>query len=343
MLMNNKKRKLLLNLPFLVLLLAGTIYAIRNRHTEIMFQQEEGAVFGTFYHVTYQYPTSLHKEIKAELEKVDASLSTFNKNSVISRINRNEDVLPDSMFLHVFRLAEKISKRTNGAFDITVAPLVNAWGFGFKNQKDITDGQIDSLRSLVGFEKVKLENGKVIKEDARIILDCSAIAKGYGSDAVARLLDRHGIKNYMIEIGGEIVVKGLSPKDRKWKVGISKPVDDTLNVNNEIQTLLNITDMGLATSGNYRNFYYKNGKKYAHTIDPKSGYPVQHSILSSTVLAPDCATADAYATAFMVMGLDEAKKVLQNTPELQACLIYADEKGKNQIYVTSGLQNIMEN
>ncbi len=341
--MNNKKRKLLLNLPFLVLLLAGTIYAIRNRHTEIMFQQEEGAVFGTFYHVTYQYPTSLHKEIKAELEKVDASLSTFNKNSVISRINRNEDVLPDSMFLHVFRLAEKISKRTNGAFDITVAPLVNAWGFGFKNQKDITDGQIDSLRSLVGFEKVKLENGKVIKEDARIILDCSAIAKGYGSDAVARLLDRHGIKNYMIEIGGEIVVKGLSPKDRKWKVGISKPVDDTLNVNNEIQTLLNITDMGLATSGNYRNFYYKNGKKYAHTIDPKSGYPVQHSILSSTVLAPDCATADAYATAFMVMGLDEAKKVLQNTPELQACLIYADEKGKNQIYVTSGLQNIMEN
>ncbi len=308
-----------------------------------MFQQEEGAVFGTFYHVTYQYPTSLHKEIKAELEKVDASLSTFNKNSVISRINRNEDVLPDSMFLHVFRLAEKISKRTNGAFDITVAPLVNAWGFGFKNQKDITDGQIDSLRSLVGFEKVKLENGKVIKEDARIILDCSAIAKGYGSDAVARLLDRHGIKNYMIEIGGEIVVKGLSPKDRKWKVGISKPVDDTLNVNNEIQTLLNITDMGLATSGNYRNFYYKNGKKYAHTIDPKSGYPVQHSILSSTVLALDCATADAYATAFMVMGLDEAKKVLQNTPELQACLIYADEKGKNRIYVTSGLQNIMEN
>ncbi len=341
--MNNKKRKLLLNLPFLVLLLAGTIYAIRNRHTEIMFQQEEGAVFGTFYHVTYQYPTSLHKEIKAELEKVDASLSTFNKNSVISRINRNEDVLPDSMFLHVFRLAEKISKRTNGAFDITVAPLVNAWGFGFENQKDITDGQIDSLRSLVGFEKVKLENGKVIKEDARIILDCSAIAKGYGSDAVARLLDRHGIKNYMIEIGGEIVVKGLSPKDRKWKVGISKPVDDTLNVNNEIQTLLNITDMGLATSGNYRNFYYKNGKKYAHTIDPKSGYPVQHSILSSTVLALDCATADAYATAFMVMGLDEAKKVLQNTPELQACLIYADEKGKNRIYVTSGLQNIMEN
>ena len=145
----------------------------------------------------------------------------------------------------------------------------------------------------------------------------------------------------MIEIGGEIVVKGLSPKEQKWKVGINKPIDDSLNVNNEIQTILNVTDLGIATSGNYRNFYYKNGKKYAHTIDPHTGYPVQHSILSSTVVAKDCATADAYATAFMVMGLEQAKKILQSTPDIQAYLIYADEKGKNQVYTTPALQTMM--
>ena len=187
-----------------------------------------------------------------------------------------------------------------------------------------------------------MENGKVVKQDSRVILDCSAIAKGYGSDAVARLFDRKGIRNYMIEIGGEIVVKGLSPKEQKWKVGINKPIDDSLNVNNEIQTILNVTDLGIATSGNYRNFYYKDGKKYAHTIDPHTGYPVQHSILSSTVLAKDCATADAYATAFMVLGLEQAKKILQSTPDIQAYLIYADEKGKNQVYTTPALQTMMD-
>ena len=145
----------------------------------------------------------------------------------------------------------------------------------------------------------------------------------------------------MIEIGGEIVVKGLNQKGQKWKVGINKPVDDSLSVNNEIQTILNVSGVGIATSGNYRNFYYKDGKKYAHTIDPHSGYPVQHSILSATVLAKNCATADAYATAFMVLGLDEAKQVLQAHPELQAYLIYADEQGKNQIYTTPALDTLI--
>lgn len=340
--MNDKRKKLRWQLPFLILLVIGTIYAIRSPHSNIPFQREEGAIFGTFYHVTYQCDSSLQKEIEAELRKVDVSLSPFNKESVISRINRNEEVTPDSMFVHVFQLAKTISEHTYGAFDITVAPLVNAWGFGFKNGQDLTPAQIDSILSFVGFEKVALENGKIVKQDPRVILDCSAIAKGYGSDAVARLFDCKGIRNYMIEIGGEIVVKGLSPKEQKWKVGINKPIDDSLNVNNEIQTILNVTDLGIATSGNYRNFYYKDGKKYAHTIDPHTGYPVQHSILSSTVLAKDCATADAYATAFMVLGLEQAKKILQSTPDIQAYLIYADEKGKNQVYTTPALQTMMD-
>lgn len=340
--MNENKRKLYWQLPFLVLLIAGTIYAIRTQSDSIPFQQEEGAVFGTFYHVTYQCDSSLQNEIKAELKKVDESLSPFNKNSVISKINRNEDVTPDSMFTHVFQLAEEIHANTRGAFDITVAPLVNAWGFGFKNSPAITPEQIDSLLQFVGFDKVRLIDHKVVKTDSRVILDCGAIAKGYGSDVIARLFDSKGIRNYMIEIGGEIVVKGLSPKEKEWKVGINKPIEDSLNVSNEIQTILNVTDMAIATSGNYRNFYYKDGKKYAHTIDPKSGYPVQHSILSSTVLAQDCATADAYATAFMVLGLEEARKVLEAHPEIQAYLIYADEKGANQVYMTPGLETMTE-
>ena len=295
--MDNKKKKLRWQLPFLLFLIIGSIYIIRNQQQPIPFQKEEGAIFGTFYHVTYQYDSSLKKEIEAELQKVDASLSPFNKASIITKINNNEDVLPDSMFIEVFQLAKEISANTNGAFDITVAPLVNLWGFGFKNSQEVTAEQIDSILQFVGFR--------------------------------------------MIEIGGEIVVKGLNQKGQKWKVGINKPVDDSLSVNNEIQTILNVSGVGIATSGNYRNFYYKDGKKYAHTIDPHSGYPVQHSILSATVLAKNCATADAYATAFMVLGLDEAKQVLQAHPELQAYLIYADEQGKNQIYTTPALDTLI--
>lgn len=327
---------------FLILLIIGTAYAIRSRQDAAPFRKNEGGVFGTFYHIAYRYGSDLQNEIEAELQKVDASLSPFNKTSVITRINNNEDVVPDSMFLHVFNIAKEISTNTNGAFDITVAPLVNAWGFGFKNEAGVTPELIDSLRRFVGFDKISLKDGKVVKQDPRTILDCSAIAKGYGCDAIARLLDRKGIKDYMIEIGGEIVAKGMNPENRKWRVGINKPVEDSLSMDNEIETILELTDIGMATSGNYRNFYYKDGKKYAHTINPHSGYPVQHSILSSTVLAGNCATADAYATAFMVMGLEEAKKVLAAHPEIQAYFIYADKDGNNRTFMTQGIKNLIK-
>ncbi len=339
--MDNKRKKLRWQLPFLLLLVIGTIYVIRTNRQAAPYQQEEGAVFGTFYHVTYQCDSSLQHEIESELRKVDASLSPFNTASVISRINRNEEVTPDSMFTHVFRLAKEISGYTQGAFDITVAPLVNAWGFGFKNEKNISHEMIDSLLQFVGFRKIDLVNGQIVKQDPRVILDCSAIAKGYGSDVIAQTFDRKGITNYMVEIGGEIVVKGVNPKGEKWKVGINKPVEDSLGTAGGVQTILHLTDAAVATSGNYRNFYYRDGKKYAHTIDPHSGYPVQHSILSSTVLTKDCATADAYATAFMVLGLEESKKVLDAHPEIQAYFIYADEKGENKTYMTPGVETLV--
>ena len=333
-----KKNKLYWQLPLLLFLIIGTVFIVRQQRST-PYQHDEGQVFGTFYHITYQNDSSLNNEILAELAKVDSALSMFNKQSVISRINRGEDVKTNEMFDTVFNLAENISNDTDGAFDITVAPLVNVWGFGFKTGNPPTKAVIDSLRSIVGYRKVTLKDGHVRKSDQRVMLDCSAIAKGYGCDVVAALLRRHGIDNYMVEIGGEVVTQGISEKRLPWKIGVTKPTDDSLAIDKELQTVLNVKNMAMATSGNYRNFYYKNGKKYAHTIDPKTGYPVQHNILSATVLAKHCAEADAYATSFMVMGLDGAKRILEKHGELMAYLIYADKNGNMQVWYSPSMKD----
>lgn len=322
------KYKKIIKLAFLAFLIVGTVVIIRQQHST-PFQHDSGYIFGTTYNITYQSNKNLKGEIEAELLQVDSALSMFNKASIISKVNANKPVELGKMFPEVFTLAQNISKETNGAFDITVAPLVNEWGFGFKKGVEPTDYVIDSLRQIVGYKKVSLKGNKIMKADPRIMLDCSGIAKGFGSDCVARLLRKKGIENFMVEIGGEIVASGLSEKRVPWKIGVTKPVDDSTQQQNELQTVLNVTDMAMATSGNYRNFYYKGGRKYAHTIDPKTGRPVQHNILSATVLAKDCATADAYATAFMVLGLDGAKKVLAQHTDLMAYLICSDKNGKN--------------
>lgn len=316
---------------FLLLLIIGTVVVIvQQRNTP--YQHNEGFVFGTMYHITYQYDKDLQQQIEAEMKKVDNALSTFNKQSVISLVNQNKPVVLNDMFTDVFTMAERISEDTEGAFDITVAPMVNAWGFGFKAGTPPTPHAIDSLKAIVGYRKVRLDKGKIVKQDPRTMLDCSAIAKGYGVDVVADYLRQQGVKNFIVEIGGEIVSSGISEKRLPWKIGVTKPTDDSLSQDQELQTVLNVTDRAMATSGNYRNFYYKDGKKYAHTIDPKTGYPVQHSILSATVLADRCATADAYATSFMVMGLEKTKAVAARHPELMVYIIYANEKGQNQVW-----------
>lgn len=303
------------------------------------YQHNKGFIFGTVYNITYQSDKNFEKEIIRELDKVDASLSPFNEKSIISKINRNEEAVVDNYFYDVFNLAMQISEDTNGAFDITVAPIVNAWGFGFKSGSSPTSQYIDSLKQFIGYKKVRIDKDKhVVKQDERIMLDCSAIAKGYGSDVVARLFNAKGIKNYMIEIGGEIVASGLSEKRLPWKIGITKPSEDSLGTSNELQTILNITDCAMATSGNYRNFYYKNGKRYAHTIDPRTGYPIQHNILSATVIAKSCAQADAYATSFMVLGLEEAKKILERHPQLLAYLIYTNKDNEYEVWHSPALK-----
>lgn len=361
-------KKTILKTAFLVALIVGTVLIIRENSRKT-YQRDEGKIFGTFYHITYQSGENLHDEILAELQRVDRSLSMFNDSSTISRVNRNEavDLSADSLFVEVYAMARRIAEDTDGAFDITVAPLVNAWGFGFKNEQLPSDAAVDSLRAFVGYKKVSLvENSSktsphsggqrgafIQKSDPRTMLDCSAIAKGFGCDLVGRLFRQKGIENYMIEIGGEVVVGGVNEEGEKWRIGVTKPEEEAPSQppptggGEELQTILELpikstpppvgggregAFSALATSGNYRNFYVKDGKRYAHTIDPRTGRPVQHSILSATVIADDCATADAYATAFMVVGLDEAKRILDRHPDLLAYLIYTDSLGNYAVY-----------
>ena len=317
--------------PFLAFLIIGTILILSKsrRDANPEYRSVQGLVFGTRYNITYLYNDDLKPEIEKTLARVDNALSMFNPESTISQVNNYEVMLvSDPLFLKVFHRAMEISEWTNGAFDITVAPAVNAWGFGFKHAENIKQSTIDSLMEITGYWKIHELNGMIEKDDPRIMLDCSAIAKGFGSDMVADMLRSKGIDDFMVEIGGEIVVSGHNPKGKLWNIGISKPVDDSLSVNNELQTVIPVTDIAIATSGNYRNFYVKDGRKYAHTIDPHTCMPVSHSLLSATVFAADCATADALATSMMVMGLDSAQALCARHPEIQAYFIYEEADGR---------------
>lgn len=335
------RKKSIYIIPFIAITLV-VIALVNGKKESNVFQRDSGFVFGTSYNIIYNSDENLKEVIERVLHDVDMSLSPFNEKSIITAVNNNKEIALDSMFVEVFTLAREVHKETDGAFDITVAPLVNAWGFGFKSGKMPGKTELDSIRSLVGFDKVELRNGKIVKENEKTMLDCSAIAKGYGVDKIAKALADKGIKNFMVEIGGEIVAKGNNASGKPWNIGVTKPNEDSLSINNELQTVLSITDIAMATSGNYRNFYYKNGKKYAHTIDPKTGYPVQHNILSATVLAESCAKADAYATSFMVLGLEGTQKILSKHQELKAYIIYTNDDGEYDIWMSPELSKIIK-
>ena len=323
------------HLPFLLFLIVGSIIILSENKPS--YRTLQGKIFGTLYTITYEHNTDLQAQIVAAMQAVDNSLSPFNKQSIITHVNNNDSICVDRLFTEVFCTAKQIHDESHGAFDPTVAPLVNAWGFGFKKGEDISTSTIDSLRLLVGFNHITLsDEGYVTKADPRIMLDFSAIAKGYGSDCVARVLDSCGIKNYMVEIGGEVVVKGHNKNGNPWGIGITKPMDDSLSINQDLQTVLRLTDCAIATSGNYRNFYYKDGVKYAHTIDPRTGYPVQHSLLSATVITDNCMRADALATAFMVLGADSAIAYCERNPEVKGYFIMAADSGRYEVLSTLG-------
>lgn len=313
--------------PAILLIITALLFThCSPKNEEYTFNK--GQIFGTYYSITYLHPKKydLQAQIEKKLDEFDNSLSTFNPNSIISRINANDPtVVTDDFFNSMYRMARQVSEMSDGAFDITVAPLVNAWGFGFGNHDHSSAPDLDTIMPYIGFQKIELKNNRILKKDNRIMLDASAIAKGQGCDVIAKLLEKNGCENYMVEIGGEIACKGLNPKGEKWRIGIDKPIDDPNNEDMELQAILAISDVGLATSGNYRQFYMKDGKKYAHTINPKTGLPVEHNLLSVTVIAPTCMQADAYATAFMVLGVERSLEICNQLDDMDCYLIYSDK------------------
>lgn len=318
---------------------------VSTTQTSTKYVTDDGRVFGTFYKIKY---ASNGKDVKTEylaaLAAVDTALSTFNKQSTITRVNLSSDSVllsdKDSLFIKVYNKACEISTITNGAFDITVAPLVNAYGFGFDPNRSTPDSVIAELKNYVGWKKVSLSpSGYIKKENPNVKLDASAIAKGFGSDAVARVLRQNGINDFMVEVGGEVVCSGVNDKGKVWSIGINKPIEDsTMQHTNELQRVVQLDGKALATSGNYLQYYYKNGTKYAHTIDPCSGKPVNHTLLSSSIIADDCMTADALATACMVIGVDSALSLIESLPNVEGYFIYAGNNGEYLEKHTNGFK-----
>lgn len=330
-------------LPVLLISCAAILIAVasldQTEQKELSYYKSEGKIFGTIYHITYQHSEPIDKEIAEQLRRFDHSLSMFNPHSTLSLINQGKITqTDDSLFIHLFEVAQRISKQTNGAFDMTVAPLVNSYGFGFTNEADVTTQMIDSILTFVGYEKIRLDKQhRIHREDDRITLDASAIAKGYGVDIIADLLIKKGITNFLVEIGGEISCRGVNHQQQKWRVGINKPIEDSLQINQELQEVIHISNKAMATSGNYRRFYRKGGKKYAHTINPKTGLPVEHNLLSATVIANTCMEADALATAFMVMGAEAAMTFLNGRSDIEGYLIVSNGADGYQILTSKGM------
>ncbi len=306
------------------------------------YYEESGTVFHTIYHIKYEASQPLTDKIDAELQAFNLSLNPFNPNSIIAKVNRGEDVEVDDWFAEVFDKAQEVSEHSEGMFDITCAPLINLWGFGFSKTDSVTPAAVDSILQFVGYKKVRLDGRKVVKDDPRVMLNCSAIAKGYASDVIARLLEREGVENYMVEIGGEVAMRGINQNGRCWRIGINKPEDDTTGMANDIGEVVELCRKGgIATSGNYRNYYIKDGKKYAHTIDPRTGYPSEQSILSATIVADDCITADAYATAFMAMGLERVHRLASSIPGIEYYIIFSDAEGCHCVEYSEGMREFL--
>ncbi len=326
----------------ILLLLLLPAYSCRKTTT---FDSFGGFAQGTTYSITFGNNGDIDpQELKSEVEKIlkdfDLSLSLYVDSSILSKVNRNEDVKVDRYFTEAYSKSTAISAMTGGAFDITVGPLVKAWGFGPDDYRNFSESKLDSLLELIGMEKVRIENNRVIKTDPDIKFDFNAIAQGYSVDVVSAFLDSRGIRNSLVEIGGEVRAKG-DKNGVLWRIGIDRPEDGNNMPGNNLQAVISMKDRSLATSGNYRKFYIENGVKYSHTIDPRTGYPARNTLLSATILAGDCATADGLATACMVMGKDQAIEFMVEHPEYDAFLIYSDESGNFRTWSTDNLKKFI--
>lgn len=310
---------------------------------ELKMYKMNGSAQGTYYAITYFSDSNenLQPEVDSLLKQFDRSVSAYVPTSVLSRLNNNDTTaVADEIFETVFNRSMEVSDLTGGNFDITVGPLVNAWGFGFSKRESMNQAKVDSLLPLVGYRKVKLLHGKLIKADSRMRVDFDAIAQGYSSDWLAQFFEKKGIHNYLIDVGGEVLGRGAKPDGKMWSVGIEIPASNAGD-ERKIQAILALKDCAISTSGSYRKYYEEQGTRYSHTIDPFNGYPVKHNLLSVSVVAADCMTADAYATAFMVMGLEKSKEFLAKSPELEVYFISDDQNGGFSIFYTPGFEALL--
>lgn len=302
-----------------------------------------GEAQGTYYSIVYydMDARDFQFEIDSILTDFDNSVSLWVPNSILSRVNNNDSsVKLDNYFIDNFRISKEVAQQTNGNFDFTIGTLVKAWGFGYDHTKTINNHMVDSLLSYTGYQKVKLENGKIIKENPEISFDFNAVAQGYSVDVIGEFLEKQNITNYLIDIGGEVKAEGSKPDNSKWKIGIEKPAQNKTD-SRDLKAIAELTNISIATSGNYRKFYEEDGVRYSHTINPKTGYPAKNSLLSVSVLHKSTAYADAYATAFMVMGYREAKTFVENNEFLEAFFIFSTDKGNYETYGTKGFKNII--
>jgi len=329
--------------PIVLILVVFIVWLIRQNSGKLEKVTFNGETMGTYYNIIFMHPEVI--DLKSEVDELliewNQSLSTYIPDSEISRFNSTDSFRFESPYFYpVLVKSREVYETTDGAFDPTVMPLVNAWGFG-PEEKDMPDStDIQELLSLVGFSKIEFDATGVWKTQAGMSLDFSAIAKGYGVDVVGAFLESKGIEHYLVDIGGEISCKGVNDRGIPWSTGIEDPTVEFFD--RKIKAVIEVTDKGIATSGNYRNFYVKDGRKYAHTISPFTGYPVEHSMLSTTVIAKDCMTADAYATAFMVMGIDQAIPLINDHPEMDAYFIFSDNEGKIMTFMTDGFKSMLK-
>ncbi len=335
-------------IPLLLALAVILLSACRNPMREPV--RLSGTAQGSYYSIIYY--DSLGRDFQPQMDSIflhfDSSASLWVEQSLLRRINANETQQLDSILLNLYQMSRSIYDYSYGAFDITVGKLVNAWGFGFEHRAEMTDAVIDSLRQYTGFSTLQLSADSlgrptIVKQHPETQLDFNAIAQGYVVDLIAQYFDRQGIHRYLIDVGGEVRSSGTKPDGKPWVVGIERPADNKYSAP-EVETSIALTDMSVVTSGNYRKYYENNGVKYSHTINPATGRPVEHSLLSVTVIDRYAWRADALCTMFMVMGLEQSLRFIDDHPDdpmVQAVFFIYNQDGEYRTFATSQFEQYL--
>ena len=323
---------------FVVAFLVMTLVSCVSQPRKTVLQ---GLAQGSYYAITYYdvENRNFQHEVDSIFYAVDMSVNLWVDSSVICKVNRNEDVILDNIFIDNFNIAQKAAELSGGCFDPTIAPLVEAWGFSAKSGDSITPQLIDSLKTLVNYQKVSIVEGRVVKANPAMKLDFNAIAQGYTSDMIGAFLESQGVTNYIVDVGGEIMARGCKPDGKPWVVGIEQPAADW-DSERVIQQRVELSDKGIVTSGSYRKYVERDGKRYSHSINPTTGYPVDHQLLSATVIAETSVWADALASICMVMGMERSLELINSLDGVEAYYIFVNAQGELDTYATPGFKTL---